>query len=57
MANTMVVVTEAELRELEDASQKLLAPYVRRKGKRPPEGTRRVRLLRYVLPEAEEAEQ
>jgi DNA-binding transcriptional ArsR family regulator len=56
LANTRIVVTEAELRELEDAVQRLIAPYVRRKAKRPPEGARGVRLLRYILPEAPEAE-
>lgn len=53
MANTRVVVTAEELERIEDAIQKLLAPYVRRKSKKPPAGARGVRLLRYTLPEAD----
>jgi DNA-binding transcriptional ArsR family regulator len=55
MANTRVVVTAEELRQIEDAIEKVLAPYVRRKEKKPPPGARGVRLLRYVLPEADES--
>jgi DNA-binding transcriptional ArsR family regulator len=54
MANTRVLLTEEELREIEDGIEKLIAPYVRRKEKRAPAGARGVRLLRYVLPEADE---
>jgi DNA-binding transcriptional ArsR family regulator len=56
LANTRLVVTAEELRQIEDAIEKLLAPYVRRKEKKPPAGARGVRLLRYVMPEAEESE-
>jgi len=55
MANTRIVVTAEELRGIEDAIEKLLAPYVRRKTKKPPAGARGVRLLRYTLPEADES--
>jgi DNA-binding transcriptional ArsR family regulator len=54
MANTRIVVTAAELRALNDEIDKIIAPYVRRKEKRPPKGARGVRLLRYILPEADE---
>jgi DNA-binding transcriptional ArsR family regulator len=53
LANTRIVVTRAELDALLDAIEKLTAPYVQRNGKRPPKGARGVRLLRYVLPEAD----
>lgn len=54
LANTRILVTADELRRFEDAVEELLAPYVRRKDdKDPPAGARGVRLLRYVLPEAE----
>jgi hypothetical protein len=57
MANTRVLVTADELRELEDAFEKLLAPFVRRKEKKKvPEGVRGVRLLRYTMPEPDEAD-
>jgi hypothetical protein len=55
LANTRIEVTVEELRKLEDAMEKLLAPYVRRKGKKSPAGARSVRILHYVLPEAAEA--
>jgi len=51
MANTRIVVTVEELREIEDGIEKLLAPYVRRKETKAPAGARGVRLLRYSLPE------
>jgi DNA-binding transcriptional ArsR family regulator len=51
LANTRIVVTAEELRQLEDAVEELLAPYVRRKETKPPAGARGVRLLRYVMPE------
>ncbi len=54
MANTRIVVTAKELRELENAIEKLLAPYVRRKDREPPAGARGVRLLRYTMPEPDE---
>jgi DNA-binding transcriptional ArsR family regulator len=56
MANTRIVVTAEELREIEEAVEKLLAPYVRRKDKKPPSGARGVRLLRYVMPEPDDGE-
>lgn len=55
MANTRIVVTAEELSELEDAVEELLSPYVRRKDTKPPAGARGVRVLRYVMPEPEDA--
>ena len=52
LSNTTVEVTAAELAEIEAAIEQVLAPYVLRKRGRRPEGARRVRMLRYVLPEA-----
>lgn len=57
MANTRIVVTAEELRQIEDAMERLLAPYVRRKGKERPAKARGVRLLRYVLPEPDQEDQ
>jgi DNA-binding transcriptional ArsR family regulator len=55
MANTRVLVTAEELREIEGAIEKLLAPFVRRKAKKKvPAGVRGVRLLRFVMPEPDE---
>jgi DNA-binding transcriptional ArsR family regulator len=51
LANTRLVVTAEELRLIEDAIQKLLAPYVRRKEEQPPPRARGVRFLQYILPE------
>lgn len=56
MADTQVVVTAEELRGIEDAVEQVLAPYVRRKDQTPPDGARPVRLLRYVMPEADSTE-
>jgi DNA-binding transcriptional ArsR family regulator len=52
LANTRILATAAELRAIEDAIEDLLAPYVRRKDDpdSAPEGARRVRIMRYVLP-------
>jgi DNA-binding transcriptional ArsR family regulator len=56
LSNTTVIATADELAAIESAIEELLAPYVMRKsGGVPPEGGRRVRLLRYVLPSAPEA--
>jgi DNA-binding transcriptional ArsR family regulator len=53
LSNTTIEVTAAELAEVESAIEELLAPYVLRKGvKESAAGARRVRMLRYVLPEA-----
>ena len=52
-ANTTVLVTRAELAELEERIEELLAPYVLRKGTDPaavPEAARTVRLIRHTLP-------
>ncbi|HEY3504491.1 MAG TPA: helix-turn-helix domain-containing protein [Actinocatenispora sp.] len=53
LSNTRVVVTPDELRAIEDAIEQVLAPYVRRKDEPDPPGARSVRMLRYVLPEAD----
>jgi DNA-binding transcriptional ArsR family regulator len=59
VANTRVVLTAAELRTVEDAIEAVLAPYVTREnsvtreGGARPAGARGVRLLRYVMPEAD----
>ena len=54
LSNTTVVVTAEELAEVEAAIEQLLAPYVLRKAHRETvAGGRTVRMLRYVLPEAE----
>jgi DNA-binding Lrp family transcriptional regulator len=54
LSNTTIELTADELAEVEAAVEQLLAPYVRRKahGARSPEGARRVRVMRYVLPES-----
>ena len=54
MVDTRLVVTAEELRQIEDGIEKLLAPYARRKDRKPPSGARGVRLLRYVLPEPDD---
>ncbi|MEU1416876.1 helix-turn-helix domain-containing protein [Streptomyces sp. NPDC005731] len=51
LANTRVVVTAEELAAIEDAMEAVLAPYVVRDPAQRPDGSRDVRLLRYVLPE------
>ena len=56
LADTRIVLSPAELAELSDAVEELLAPYVHRDGADHPAGARPVRLLRYVLPEATEPE-
>ncbi|MGW4378739.1 ArsR/SmtB family transcription factor [Kitasatospora sp. NPDC004531] len=54
LANTRVVLSPAELAELSDAVERLLAPYVHRTAAEWPAGARAVRLMRYALPEAED---
>ncbi|MBQ0893211.1 helix-turn-helix transcriptional regulator [Micromonospora sp. U56] len=51
MADTRIVVTAEELRQIEDAVEELIAPYVQRKDHESPAGARGVRTLRYVMPE------
>lgn len=55
LANTRVVLSAEELAGLEEAVEQLLAPYVHRDGADWPEGARMVRLMRYALPEGEDA--
>lgn len=53
LSNTTILATAGELAEIESAVEALLAPYVLRKGgATEATGTRRIRLLRYVLPSA-----
>lgn len=52
LSNTTIEVTADELAEVEAAVEQLLAPYVLRKSSPgASDDTRRVRMLRYVLPE------
>ncbi len=55
-ANTRIVLTPAELEQVEEAIEQLLAPYVLRKDEPAdthPAEARWVRLLRYTLPAAD----
>ena len=53
LSNTTIAVTADELAEVEAAIEELLAPYVLRKAAAEPSpDCRRVRMLRYVLPDA-----
>ncbi|MFF3457076.1 ArsR/SmtB family transcription factor [Streptomyces sp. NPDC002730] len=54
LANTRVVVSAHELAAIEDAIERVLAPYVTRDEAARPADSRGVRLLRYVLPEGAE---
>ncbi|GAA0385423.1 helix-turn-helix domain-containing protein [Microbispora corallina] len=53
-ASTRLVVSADELAAIEDAIERILAPYVTRDESARPAGVRGVRLLRYVLPEGAE---
>jgi DNA-binding transcriptional ArsR family regulator len=53
-ANTRIVAGPAELEALEQAIEGLLAPYVQRDEADAPRGSRTVRILRFVMPEATE---
>ena len=50
LANTRVVVNARELAEVERAFEQVLAAYVRRDPGDAPRGSRRVRVMRYVMP-------
>jgi DNA-binding transcriptional ArsR family regulator len=53
LSNTSLELTADELAQVESAIEQLLAPYVLRKGEQQATpGARRVRMMRYVLPEA-----
>ncbi|MFJ4837505.1 ArsR/SmtB family transcription factor [Streptomyces sp. NPDC088746] len=54
LANTRVVVSADELAAIEDAIERVLAPYVTRDPEERPADSRGVRLMRYVLPENDE---
>lgn len=56
LANTRVRLTREEIDVIEDGIEELLAPFVNRKEEDAPDGARGVRLLRYLLPEADEPE-
>jgi DNA-binding transcriptional ArsR family regulator len=51
LANTRVVVSAEELAAIEDAVERVLAPYVTRDPAERPVDSRGVRMMRYVLPE------
>lgn len=53
LSNTRVVVSRTELERIGDAIEQILAPYVLRGPDERPAGSRGVRLMRYVLPEAD----
>src|SRR6266536_1831226 len=57
MSNTRVLLTQDELRQLEEDIEELIAPFVRRPEEDAPERARGVRLLRYALPEAPDPEE
>ena len=51
LSNTRILVTRAELEQVERAIEALLAPYVLRDPDEARRGSRGVRVLRYVMPE------
>jgi hypothetical protein len=53
LANTRVTITLDELRRVEAEIENVLAPYVQRGADGAPPGARGVRMMRYVMPEAE----
>ena len=55
LSNTRVVLSARELAALEEAIEALLAPYALRDAADAPRGSRGVRLMRYVMAEAEPA--
>ena len=55
LSNTRIVVGRAELARIEQAIEEVLAPYVRRDAADAPRGSRGVRIMRYVMPEAPES--
>lgn len=57
LANTRVVLSVEELTELEEAIERLLAPYVTRDPAERPANGRGVRLMRYTLPDGADDEQ
>jgi DNA-binding transcriptional ArsR family regulator len=52
LSDTRVVVSGAELERIGQAIEEILAPYALRPSDERPAGSRGVRLMRYVLPEA-----
>jgi DNA-binding transcriptional ArsR family regulator len=54
LSNTRVVVSRPELERISQAIEQILAPYVLRASGERPAGSRGVRLMRYVLPEADD---
>ncbi|BEL05196.1 helix-turn-helix domain-containing protein [Actinoplanes sichuanensis] len=55
LADTRFVVTADELEQLQDAIERLIAPYARRAAADRPADARGVRLLRFALPENEDS--
>ena len=56
VSNTTVLVTAAEVEQILAAVEKALAPYVRRRDKRPPRPNERyVRMVRLMLPAADDS--
>ena len=56
VSDTGVVVDAAELEDILEKFEEILAPYVNRDPAHRPTGSRGVRLLRYALPEAHDVE-
>lgn len=54
LSNTRFVVSQPELERIGAAIEQILAPYVLRGPDERPAGSRSVRLMRYVLPEADD---
>lgn len=52
LSNARMTMTVEEAAELDEQMEKLLEPYVTRDPSNAPDDARRVRLLRYVMPEA-----
>jgi DNA-binding transcriptional ArsR family regulator len=55
-SNTGIEVTIEELADIEHAIEKLLSPYLGRRGKNSASGARGVRILRFYMPEALESD-
>jgi len=56
VSDTGVLVDAAEVAAIIDGIEMVLAPYVNREAAERPAGSRRVRLVRFVLPEAQDAD-
>jgi hypothetical protein len=56
MSNTRITVTSEELDHIQREVEQLLSVYVQRPAAEAPEGSRGVRYLRYMMPEADEGD-